>query len=169
MAKVQALTDREALRELVQRMPPRERQEYDDYACLELESAFPGRRMIVFDLKNGEPWNIEDFLFTTFMYPAGGEPCAEYRFQGDGRFESGRVGMVPSRYANREVFLSIPQKFEFRWGGRRAGDHVSFHPHFGLLIKTRHKLLHRVDGTTYCVSLKRFQSEFPAFADHVRY
>lgn len=169
MSKVETLTDREALRELVARMPRSEHKAYDDMMCLELEPAFPGRRMVVFDLRNGAPWNIEDFAFTAFAYPPGAEPYAEYRYQADGKFRAGRVGMTPSRFSNREVFLSIPQRFEFRWGGRRAGDHVSFQPQFGLLIKTQHKLLHRIDDATYCVTLKRFQADFPEFAAHVRY
>lgn len=169
MAKVEILSDREALAALVAGMPPIQRGQYEDYKCLEMESAFPGRRMVVFDLREGRPWNIEDFLVTGFSFPRGGEPTMEYRFQEDGKFHVGRAGMTPSRFSHREVYLSVPQRFEFRWGGRIIDDQLSFQPHFGLLIKTRHKLLHRVEGATYCVSLKRFQTDFPEFADHVRY
>lgn len=169
MSKVAVVPDRSTLLALQAQMPPVQRAQYLEYKCLELESTFPGRRFVVFTLRDGEPYNLEEFLVTAFFYPRGGEPEVEYRFQDDGQFHHGRIGMVPSRFSHREVFLSIPQKFEFRWGGLTVDGKLSFQPHFGLLIKTRHKLMHRVDGATYCITLKRFQAEFPEQGDRVRY
>lgn len=169
MASVQILSDSASLQALIAEMPPIQQEQYNDYRCLEMESSFPGRRLIVFDLHDDEPRNIEEIYITDFFYTRGASPEAEYRFQHDGRFKLARIGVVPTRFAHREVFLSIPQRFEFRWGGRTVDGQVSFRPHFGLLIKTRHKLVHRVEGATYCVSLKRFQAEFPRHVDQVRY
>lgn len=159
------LEDRTSLNALTEMMPPPERDEYKAYAALELESSFHGRRMVVFDLERGEPTKIETFVVGDFWVTPDGPPSCSIRLR---HGQSAVISTVPSRFADRELFLSIPQRFEFRWGGREINGQVSFQAHFALLFKTRHKHHHALDGFTYCLSQKRFTQDYPKFIEEAR-
>ena len=163
------LEDRTSLKALVDLMPPLERKEFESYAALELESAFEGRRFIVFDLEGGAPTKIDTLTFGDFTIPKGRAPNCPATFQAAaGGAQDMTLSVIPIKLPDREVFLSIPQKFEFRWGGREFNGKVSFQPHFAVLIKTRHKHHHKLDGFTYCLSQKRFMQEYPLHAQEAR-
>ena len=149
-------------------MPPLECKEFESYAALELESAFEGRRFIVFDLDSGAPTNLQTLTLEAFSIPRGQAPSCPSIFQAAGGAQRPLLSVVPVRLPHREVFMSIPQKFEFRWGGREFNGKVSFQPHFAVLIKTRHKHHHKLDGFTYCLSQKRFKQEYPLHSQEAR-
>ena len=72
------------------------------------------------------------------------------------------IGAVPSRYRSRELFLHVPQNFVFKWKGKQKSEgKVEFVPHYAVLIKTRSKDIHQVEGHTYCVTFNRFSERFP--------
>lgn len=166
---IENLPDASALRELIDRMPPAERQAYESFFSLTAEAAFIGRRMIVYDLVGGRPTNIETFQVLSFYLEKGGEPTIEIRAQGDGRLQVQRLGVVPTRFRDRDLFLSVPQRFEFRWAGRRVDGRVSFRPHFGILIKTPSRPDRLQEGATGCLTSKRFQTLFPGYEDEIRF
>ena len=92
-------------------------------------------------------------------------PTVRIKYRGSDQL----ITPVPSRVANREVFLSIPQHFEFRWAGQEVGGDLEFRAHYAILIKTRSRDSLAIEGHTYCLTLKRFLEAYPALADEVRF
>lgn len=158
------MDDAQSLQALVEAMPAAERESYRSYGALNLMSAFPNRRVIVYTLKDGEPEGIEQLLFGGLdMTRTDG--CTVSISDSHGEFT---VGMVPRRYRKRDVFIHVPQNFTFKWKGKKSGDrNVQFVPHYAVLVKTRSKEIHQVEGHTYCVTLNEFRERWPHL--NVRY
>lgn len=153
------MEDRESLRALVDQMPAAERELYDDMMSLSLESAFPGRKLVVYTLRNGAPTATQILTLGSMTMSAKDGPVVELTAE-DGRTLT--VGMVPVRVPGKEIFLHVPQKFELRWKGRVGrGGGVNFAPHYAVLIKTWSKPHLRVEGDTCCVRLNQFREMFP--------
>jgi hypothetical protein len=154
----QFLDDRESLVALVDMMPRVEKDVYNSYGALTLEASFPNRKMVVYTLRGGRPENVEILNFGDLGMDRFGGP---YAFVGDSQGDFS-IGMVPTRYRDREVFLHIPQNFVFKWKGKqKPSDKVEFVPHYAVLVKTRSKEIHQVEGHTYCVTFNKFQERFP--------
>lgn len=153
------MEDRESLRALVDQLPAVERQLYDDMASLSLESAFPGRKLVVYTLHKGRPTATQLLTLGAMTMTVQDGPAVEVTSE-DGRKII--VGMVPTQVPGKEVFLHVPQKFELRWKGRngRAGG-VNFAAHYAVLIKTWSKPHLKVNGDTCCVRLNQFREMFP--------
>ena len=162
--EIEHIPDKSAFLLLVKQMPPQEQAEYNSYFSLTSEACFIGRTFIVYDLINGEPTNLDTFRIHGFQLGENSEPFIEYSFKDS---QSPRniasVGLTPSRYRDRELFLSVPQRFEFRWAGQTQAGSVSFRPHFAILIKTRSRADRLAEGVTGCVTPKRFQALFPDY------
>lgn len=154
------LDDRESLEAIVSTLPPPLKREYLNYRFLSLEAGFPGRKLVVYRLEGGHPVDIEVLtLGHMSMEPYEG-PIIEVT--SDRRPGTKYIGVVPQKLAGRDVFLHVPQKFEFRWKGKRVPkDGVHFAPHYAVLIKTIGKPLMRTDGETYCVRLNQFWEMYP--------
>ncbi len=153
------LDDAASLAALVEVMPPDERAEYKSYKALGLESAFPGRKMVVYTLKGRQPSDIEVITFGQFTCDWDNGPGFTVICPG------GQVQMlaVPKRLRPRDVFMHVPQTFTLKYKGRQgAPTGVNFISHYAVLIKTRSKEIHQVDGHTYCVTLNIFRERFPA-------
>lgn len=165
MADKVYLTDKDSLDALVGEMPPAERAEYKSYKSLALESAFPGRRMVVYTLRGGVPADIEVFQFGEICVPLKDPPTIRVFYK---RREA-LFGPVPERLADRDVFLSVPQNFVFRWGGQLIDGVLQFRAQYAVLIKTKSAESRAVEGHTYCVTLKRFTERYPELSDEVRF
>lgn len=152
------LDDRQSLEALIAMMPAAERAEYLSYKCLSMESAFPGRRMIVYTLRGGKPTEIEMITFGALMVDWDHGPNLMVESTGG----KTHVLTVPKRFRPRELFLHIPQNFTLKYKGRRdSPTSVQFVTHFAVLIKTRSKEIHQVEGHTYMVTLNKFRERFP--------
>lgn len=154
----QFLDDHESLQALVDQMPRQERDLYRSYGALLLEAAFPNRRMVVYTLKDKRPVDIEILNFGDLeMDRVGG--CLVHMSDSMGEFS---IGMMPTRYRDRELFLHIPQNFTFKWKGKQTSDgKVQFVPHYAVLVKSRSKEIHQVDGHTYCATFNKFRERWP--------
>lgn len=152
------LDDKESLQALINSMPAAELAEYKGYGALTLESAFPGRKMIIYTMKDGKPSDIEVITFGDFRCDWDNGPHVEVA---DSRGKM-QVDAVPRRYRPRDLFLHIPQNFTLKYKGRTGGKSaVDFVSHYAVLVKTKSKDIHQVDGHTYCVTLNKFRDRFP--------
>lgn len=152
------LDDQQSLKALVDRMEEPDRSEYQSYKCLALESAFPGRKMVIYTLREGRPADVEIITFgdLTVSWELG--PAATVT---DARGQT-QIMATPKRFRPRDLFLHIPQSFTLKYKGRRIGSAgVDFVSHYAVLIKTRSKETHQVEGHTYCGTLNKFRERFP--------
>ena len=162
--EIEHIPDKSAFLLLVKQMPPQEQAEYNSYFSLTSEACFIGRTFIVYDLINGEPTNTDILRIHGFHLGENSEPVIEYSFKDDNNQRCiANAGLTPTRYRDRELFLSVPQRFEFRWAGQTQAGSVSFRPHFAILIKTRSRADRLAEGVTGCVTPKRFQALFPDY------
>lgn len=154
------LDDKESLDALIEQMDPREHGEYLAYGALGKEAAFPNRKLIVYTLRSGLPDNVSILNMGYLTVTRDGGPVVEI----SDTEHTQNVSVTPSRWRDRDLFLQIPQHFEFKWTGKDAGDRgVQFVPLYALLIKARSKEFHQVEGHTYCVTLNRFRERFPEY------
>ena len=154
----QFLDDGQSFKALVDSMPETEREEYRSYGALNLESAFPNRRMVVYTLKGKEPVQIEMLLFGDLEVSRIPGPVVTVSDK-QGEFS---ISTVPARYRKRDLFLHVPQHFELKWKGKQnPGGTVQFVPHYAVLVKSRSKEIHQIEGHTYCVTLNKFWERWP--------
>ena len=152
------LDDPTSLKELIEAMPSDVRDEYKSYKSLQLESAFPGRKMVVYTIKNQQPIDIEVITFGAFMCDWDMGPSTEVAVSGG----KTQLIAVPKKLTPRDVFMHIPQTFQLKYKGRRDPQFkVDFVSHYAVLVKTRSKDTHKVEGDTYCVTLNKFRESFP--------
>lgn len=158
------MDDRDTMRALVNQLRPELLEEYNSYGSLTLESAFPGRRLVVFRVAGDKPTNVQTMTFGDMLMRPNSGP--EVTVFAPWLPEPLTVGMVPVKVPGREIFLQMPQKFEFRWKGRnnpsaRPGEGVHFAPHYAVLIKSRSKPHLKTDGHELCVRLNQFREMYP--------
>jgi hypothetical protein len=152
------LDDKESFDAIIQTLPPPLLEEYRGYGALSLEAVFPNRVMVVYTLEGGSPKDVEILKFGDISVTRIGGPRVEIADQ-KGTLE---VGLVPTRWRGRDVFLHVPQNFTFKWKGKRTPEKgVTFVPHYAILIKSRSREHLQVDGHTYCVTLNQFSERFP--------
>jgi hypothetical protein len=152
------LDDAQSLDALIQMLPVRLRDEYLALRALTLEAGFPNRRMIVYTLKDGQPSKQSMLLLGDMDMARIAGPTITIAD------EAGpvTVGVSPVKWRDRDLFIHIPQNFIFKWKGKPVGAKgVQFVPHYAVLIKTRSKEHHQVEGDTYCVTLNKFRERFP--------
>jgi hypothetical protein len=136
------------------------RAEYLAYKSLSVEAGFPERRLVVYDLSPKGPTNIEVLTLKDLTLPPQGGPVI--RVKNEQLSTETPVGVVPTRIGQRDVFLHVPQRFEFKWKGKRVSrEGVHFAPHYAVLVKTRNQPRLKVVGHTYCVKLGDFWEMFP--------
>jgi len=152
------LDDRESFEELLRCMPEGELRDYDSYGALNMEFTFPGRNMVIYTLSRGLPTDIVVIRFGELTV----DPEYGPRFtitDPDGELP---VNAVPSRYRNRDLFLHAPQNFTLRYRGVRSPKQgVDFVSHYAVLVKTRSKEIHQIEGHQYCVTIAKFRERFP--------
>ena len=152
------LDDAQSLKALIQKMPDDERREYLGYGALSLESCFPSRKMVVYTLQKLQPSDIDVISFGDFRVDWDMGPSCEVQ----DRLGTSTVVCTPRRLRPRELFLHIPQNFQLKYRGRQDSQTVvHFVSHFAVLIKTRSKEMHQVDGHTYLTTLNNFRERFP--------
>jgi hypothetical protein len=153
----QFLDDAQSLQALVDMMDDPD--EYRTYGALLLEAGFPNRKVVVYTLKDKRPSNVEILTFGDIeMRRVGAGPALS---MSDSKGEL-NVGMVPSRYRNRDLYFHLPQNFTFKWKGKQtSAGRVQFVPHYAVLIKMKSKEIHQVEGHTYCATLNKFRERFP--------
>lgn len=157
------LTDKQSFDALVEQIPHDERIAFLTYKFLTKESAFPGRLLIVYTLRNGSPSEIEVVKFGELAFGPKEFPSAQIHYQGRRQL----LTPVPGLLADREVFLMAPQKFEIKWAGREHKGELEFHLHYAVLIKTRSRPELQIEGHTYCLALNKFLSLYPDFKGKV--
>ena len=144
------LDDGLSLAALIDMLSPSTRDVYDTFRALSLESGFPNRRMIVYTLADGVPVNRSMLLLGEMEMNRNEGPTITVEDEAGAVI----VGVTPIKWRDRDLFLHIPQNFDFKWKGKDAGEKgVQFVSHYAVLIKTRSKEHLQVDGDTYCVTL----------------
>ena len=159
------LDDRQSLNELLEFMPEQARTQYRSFRWLSMEPAFPGRKVVVYTITGGRPTNIEIVSFGEFAVGVKETPTARIFYRNRDQI----ITPVPSRLADRDIFLSIPQHFEFRWAGQEFKGELEFRAHYAVLVKSQSRDSLKLEGHTYCVTLKRFLEAYPDLADEVRF
>lgn len=154
----QFLDDHESLAALIGCMPRQELDDYKTYGALSIEACFPNRRMVVYTLRGNRPTDIEMLQFGDIEISRVGGAHVTVR-DSQGEFS---IGFVPTRYRARDLFLHIPQNFVFKWKGKQVpGGKIQFVPHYAVLVKTRSKEVHQVEGHTYCSTFNDFRKRWP--------
>lgn len=152
------LEDAESLRALIERLPAPERAEYKSYGALALESAFPSRKLVAYTLSRGKAANVITLVLGEFRVTPEEGPVVEVEWNGGAEI----ISTTPTRIGKRDLFLHIPQNFVLTYKGRQnQKTGVGFIAHYAVLIKTRSKEIHQVDGHTYCCTLNRYRERFP--------
>lgn len=152
------LDDNESRQELLCRMPPALRAEYQSYRLVTKEAAFPGRVLVVYTLKGGQPTNLDIVTLRHLTVDQTNGPLTFATSEGQGDYP---IGMVPSKWRGRDLFLQLPLEFIFKWKGKESGNDVNFVSHYAILIKSRSRWDERIDGDTYCATLNDFRERFP--------
>ena len=153
------MDDKESLEALFDLLPPELREEYRSYKSRTRESAFPGRRLVAYTLKGGVPADPEILTFAHLSI--NDRFGSKVEVSSDKGGASFFIGMVPTKVPNRELFLHIPQTFEFKWKGKASSRGTEFAAHYAILIKGRSSWQHREEGHTYCVTFNDFKDRFP--------
>lgn len=152
------LDDKESLRALIRQLSIPAQAEYADYKSLNLEAAFPGRKMVTYSLKGGKPIDIDFISFRDFICDREFGPTADIQI-GD---ELITVSTTPRKLGRLDVFMHIPQNFTLKYKGKAgSGAGVDFVSHYAVLVKTRSSETYQTDGHTYCVTLNKFRERFP--------
>lgn len=159
------LTDQESMEELVALMPEQDQRLHADFRYRSMEPCFPGRRLVIYTLRRGEPTDIELVHFGELAVGVKATPTAKYVYRGGEHL----VTPTPAKVRGQEVFLSLPQNFVFRFAGQEVNGTLEFRAHYAVLIKTRSRDALEVEGHTYCVTLKRFLDRYPHKSEEVRY
>ena len=154
-----ALNDKQSLDALVAKLREPFLTEYKAFKNLALESAFPGRKFVVYTMRGGVPTDIE--IIST------GEFRCDYESGPSTRLEDSRgytdITTIPRRLSHREVYFHIPQNFTLKYTGRRVDENrVDFVSHYALLIKTRSSEDYSQEGFQHCVTLNRFRERHPS-------
>jgi len=159
------LDDKQSFNELVELMPQRDRVQFQTFKWMAMEPAFPSRKMVVYEIHKGKPYKPEIIHFGEFAFGLKEVPTARVVY----RNRTQLISPIPSRLADREIFLSLPQHFEFRWAGQEIKGELEFRAHYAVLIKSQSRDIQQIEGHTYCLTLKRFLDNYPEMADEVRF
>jgi hypothetical protein len=153
------LDDKESRRQLLYMMPQELRDEYNSYKFVAKEAAFPGRVLVVYTLENGRPVNLD--IVTLLALTVGQEsgPISYASSEGQGSYP---IGMVPTKWRGRDLFVQLPLEFIFKWRGKEVDEGVNFAPCYAILIKTKSRWDEWIEGHTYCATLNDFRERFPA-------
>lgn len=159
------LTDKQSMEAIIEGMPQRDRIDFLSMKWLSMEPAFPGRKMVVYTLRDGRPQDIEVISFGEIAVGIKEEPTVRIIYRNTDQL----LTVTPQRLAKREIFLSIPQNFIFRWAGQEINGGLEFRAQYAVLIKSRSRDALSIEGHTYCLTLKRFLEAYPKLADEVRF
>ena len=152
------LEDKESRQKLVDLMPQALRDEYLGYKFVGKEAAFPGRVFVVYTLSRGQPTNLDIVTLGHLIVNTMVGPVAHATSEGQGNYP---IGIVPSKWRGRDVFLQVPQEFIFKWKGKETEQGVEFAPHYALLVKTRSRVDEQIELHSYCETLNDFRARFP--------
>lgn len=152
------LDDAQSLKALVGQLPYPERAEYESYACRSMEVGFPNRYLVVYTLSGGRPEDIELWRFGDMTMDRINGPTISMEVPKVGQIS---VGVLPKKISGRDVYIHVPQSFEFKWKGKDTPKGVHFAPQYAVLIKMRSREHSQVDGDTYCTTLNKFRERFP--------
>ena len=152
------LDDNESRQALVNRIPLPLREEYLAYRFVAKEAAFPGRVLVVYTIQNGQPVNLDVVTLRHLTVDQESGPMTYATSGGQGDYP---IGMVPTKWRGRDLFMQLPLEFIFKWKGKEAGLGVDFASHFAILIKSRGRWDEKKEGDTYCVTLNDFRERFP--------
>ena len=155
------MDDRESLQALIECLPKAERDQYQSYGALMLESGFPNRKLILYTVRDGKPTEITFLTLGKFSMDSFAGPVIELLYDDK---STTTIEMVPKRFLDKDIFFHIPQKFELKWKGKHVkggSGKVAFVPHYAVLIKSRSKPHMNIEGHTYCVRMNDFRERFP--------
>lgn len=139
-------------------MPSALRAEYQSYRFVAKEAAFPGRVMAVYTLQKGLPVNIDVITLRHLTVDQTRGPMTLATSEGQGDYP---IGMVPTKWRGRDLFMQLPQEFIFKWKGKESDSGIEFTSHFAILLKTRSRWDEWIDGHTQCATLNDFRERFP--------
>jgi hypothetical protein len=152
------LDDVQSLKAVIASMPLAERLEYESYGCRAMETVFPNRYLVVYNLVSRSPQAIELWRFGDINMDRMNGPVAELNLP-DGKVVP--VSITPKKVGGRDLYLHIPQSFELKWKGKDTPRGVQFVPHYCVLVKSLSREHSQIDGHTYCVTLNKFRERFP--------
>lgn len=152
------LDDKDSRQELINRMPCGLREEYLSYKFVAKEAAFPGRVLVAYTMKGRQPTDLDiiTLRYLSVTHPDG--PVAYATSEGQGEYT---IGMVPTKWRGRDLFMQLPLEFIFKWKGKESNTGVEFAPHYAILVKTRSRWDEKIEGHTYAVTLNDFRERFP--------
>lgn len=170
----QFLGDTESLKDLESRMMSPDREIYQSFRHMRVESAFLGRIYIIYkptglgeDNLHRDPDVLGQVKVTSFR--CEGKYGCEIEFEDTATGEVMRVGHVPKRLFDYDVFIAVPPLARLRWDGRYYEGSVRRSLAFGILIKTRTRSDYYSAGATMAETPKGFRSLYPNFNLQLQY
>jgi len=152
------LEDKDSFNAIIDRMDIQWKDTYKEYKALSMESAFPGRKMIVYTLNRGVPTDVMTIVFGSMVATPEDGPMVDV----SGGGWSTVLTVSPMKWRDRDFFLHMPQNFIFKWKGKYSPNGaIQFAPHYAVLMKTKSAEHLQIEGHTYCVALNRFKERFP--------
>lgn len=152
------LEDKDSFNAIIDRMDIQWKATYKEYKAMALESAFPGRKMIVYTLRKGVPTDVMTIVFGSMVVTPEDGPMVDV----SGGGWSTVLTVSPTKWRDRDLFLHMPQNFIFKWKGKNVGNWaIQFAPHYAVLMKTKSAEHLQIESHTYCTTLNRFRERFP--------
>ncbi len=152
------LDDSASRKALIDQMLPALREEYQSYRFVGKEAAFPGRVLVVYTLEGLRPVHIDMITLSCLTIGQESGPLAYAASEGQGEYP---IGMVPTKWRGRDLFLQLPLEFIFKWKGKTGPRGVEFASHYAILIKARSRVDEQIESHTYCETLNDFRARFP--------
>lgn len=152
------LDDAQSLKAIIATLPPIARGDYESYQSRTMEVVFPNRYLVVYTVRQARPSAIELWRFGDIVMERLSGPVAEVILPDN---TLTLVSVTPKKVGQRDVYLHIPQSFEFKWRGKDAPKGIQFVPHYAVLVKTKTREHAQVEGHTYCTTMNKFQERFP--------
>lgn len=152
--------------DLVSQMSPTDALAYEAFGHLRADPGFVGRIYVLFrptgltkEGQHREPEIIGQVRIVDWVSSAAGGSTITFEDMSSG--ETMKVGHVPRRLFDYDIFVSAPPYGRVRWEGRRVGEVVKRSMLFSLLIKTAVRSSFYSKSVTFCESPKCLKELYP--------
>lgn len=166
MSSHQYLGDAESLKDLESRMTSPDRETYEGFKHLRVESAFLGRIYIVYkptgltaENTHREPEVLAQIKVVDFHSSA--REGSSIKLENLDTGETMTVSHIPKRLFGYDAYVASPPFQRLRWDGRLVQGTVKRTLAFGILFKTRTRSDFYSAGATMVESPKVFRQLYP--------
>lgn len=148
------ISNREVFNSLIDRMEDENKRElFEQFSCRIPNEARPNNAFNLYVWDGKRSTNVLLFRIVSFWIEEDGIPrCIVQR---EDTNETILIDTTPTLLWDREVFMFMPQNFEYAITGTLHGSMLKYAPQFKVLFQTRHRAMERVPGTHYVQAAHR--------------